>query len=357
MSPDPEPPEVTAPPVPPLDQAVAADQAAAQLTAGHGHHGPLHSHCENCGTKLEGPFCHRCGQHDFDFSRSFGHVFHEALENFFHFEGKFFRNIVTLLFHPGRLTAEFHAGKRAAQMPPLRLYIFVSILFFFVSFAGSKRSDGLLIPDMDAGARAEFAQELQKVAKENPDQAARIQKFQELLPTAGAPAARPADASPAPPPAAAADESALERSLREKSAYALTHQNEIAEAFLHAIPKMLLFCLPIFALYLRLLFRKAGLAYLHHLVIALHFHTFIFLWMLCRDGWAGAAGLVSHGLRGWIVFAGNLWLMLYPLLMLRRLFGNSWRKTLVKTFLLAGAYGLTLGLGFLVVAAVVFLST
>ena len=268
MSPDPEPPEVTAPPVPPLDQAVAADQAAAQLTAGHGHHGPLHSHCENCGTKLEGPFCHRCGQHDFDFSRSFGHVFHEALENFFHFEGKFFRNIVTLLFHPGRLTAEFHAGKRAAQMPPLRLYIFVSILFFFVSFAGSKRSDGLLIPDMDAGARAEFAQELQKVAKENPDQAARIQKFQELLPTAGAPAARPADASPAPPPAAAADESALERSLREKSAYALTHQNEIAEAFLHAIPKMLLFCLPIFALYLRLLFRKAGLAYLHHLVKA-----------------------------------------------------------------------------------------
>lgn len=356
MSPDPEPPEPPAPPAPPLDQAVAADQAAAQVTAAHGHHGPVHLQCENCGTKLAGPFCHRCGQHDFDFSRSFGHVFHEALENFFHFEGKFFRNIVTLLFHPGRLTAEFHAGRRAAQMPPLRLYIFVSILFFFVSFAGSRRSDGLMIPALDAGARAELAQELQKAAQDNPDQAARIQKLQKLLPPAEDPAARPADAAPVRPPAGAADESALERSLREKTAYTLLHQNEIAEAFLHAIPKMLLFCLPFFALYLRLLFRKAGLAYLHHLVVALHFHTFIFLWMLFRDGWAGVADLVSHGLRGWILFAGNLWLMLYPLLMLRRLFGNSWRKTLVKTFLLAGAYGLTLGLGFLVVAAVVFLS-
>src|SRR5690242_8697966 len=112
MSLDPEPPELT-PPALSADAAVAADQAAAHLTEGHGHHGPFHTHCENCGTKLEGPFCHKCGQHDFEFHRSFRHVFLEALETLFHFEGKFFRNIVTLLFHPGRLTAEFNAGKRA----------------------------------------------------------------------------------------------------------------------------------------------------------------------------------------------------------------------------------------------------
>src|SRR5688572_11178452 len=105
MSPDPEPPELSPPPVPPVlaleTAAAGADHAAAHAAGGGNHHGPFHTHCENCGTKLDGPYCHRCGQHDFEFHRSFWHVFLEALENLFHFEGKFFRNIVTLLFQPG----------------------------------------------------------------------------------------------------------------------------------------------------------------------------------------------------------------------------------------------------------------
>jgi hypothetical protein len=135
------------PPTPdadPLTSAVTADQVAAHAAdPHHGAHGPSHTHCENCGTELKGPFCHACGQHDFEFHRSFGHVFLEALENFFHFDAKFFRNIVTLLFRPGVLTADFNAGKRASQMPPFRLYVFVSVLFFFLSFVGRSSSSFL----------------------------------------------------------------------------------------------------------------------------------------------------------------------------------------------------------------------
>ncbi|MDQ5980028.1 MAG: hypothetical protein QG602_3003, partial [Verrucomicrobiota bacterium] len=138
MSVEPEPPE---PPSLPVQDAVAADQAAAHTTESHDHHGPFHTHCENCGTKLEGPWCHKCGQHDFEFHRSFWHVFMEALETLFHFEGKFFRNIVTLLFRPGVLTADFNAGKRATQMPPFRLYIFVSFIFFLLIFLGEKEDN------------------------------------------------------------------------------------------------------------------------------------------------------------------------------------------------------------------------
>jgi hypothetical protein len=343
MSPDPEPPEPSSPPAPPVLAALAADQAVAQAATGPGHHGPFHTHCENCATKLEGPFCHRCGQHDFEFHRSFWHVFLEALENLFHFEGKFFRNIVTLLFQPGRLSADFNAGKRAAQMPPFRLYIFVSVLFFFISFAGTSQEDALAVPVLDAGDGAKILDGLQEVAEKHPDQRAAIARFKETLPPTEIATADPA-------------ESKFEQNLREMGAYALLHQRELATSFLHAIPKMLLFCLPLFALYLRFLHRKSGLVYLQHLVVAVHFHIFVFLWLLCRNGWAALGALPGWGLEGWIRLACNLWLILYPCLMLRRLFADSWPKTLAKTVLLGGAYAFTLGLGFLLTAALVFLA-
>jgi hypothetical protein len=116
-----------------IGENVLADQLETQAAEGAGHGAPVHTHCQNCGVPLSGPFCHRCGQQDLDFQRSFGHVVLEVLESFFHFDAKFFRNIATLVFQPGRLTAEFNAGRRASQMPPFRLYLFVSVLFFFLS--------------------------------------------------------------------------------------------------------------------------------------------------------------------------------------------------------------------------------
>ena len=61
------------------------------------------------------------------------------------------------------------------------------------------------------------------------------------------------------------------------------------------------------------------------------------------------------GLKGWLAFGCNLWLVLYPLLMLRRLFTNSWRWTIIKTGLLGVAYVCTLGLGFVATAIILFL--
>lgn len=356
MSPDSEPPDFSPPPVPSLEGAIAADQVAAHATEASGHHGPVHSHCANCGTALQGPFCHRCGQHDFDFNRSFGHVFHEALENFFHFDTKLFRNIVTLLFSPGRLTAAFNAGKRAAQMPPLRLYIFVSLIFFFVEFTGPKDEQKVMQVDpQDRGALADALKETRDNLKENgttgPEHKI-AEKLDQLTDKVEGKDAQPAGKAAAKKPAQ--PKSALERTLEEKGEYVYRHQHEVAEAFLHAVPKMLLFCLPFFALYTRFLFRKSGQVYLQHLVVALHFHTFIFLWVLARDGWSGTAGLVSPVLGGLIAFACNLWLTAYPVVMLRHLFGNSWKRTIFKAVVLFLAYSMTLGLAFLAAAVIIF---
>ncbi len=388
MSPDPEPTELPALPALPV-----TDQSATHAASGHGHDGSLHVLCENCGTELQGPFCHRCGQHDIDFHRSFGHMFLDALENFFHFDAKLFHNIITLLFRPGRLTAEFNAGKRAAQMPPFRLYLFVSVLFFFISFlgAGSDASGtNLRLPDT-AEARAGLTEAIQGLASETSDPAAkqRLLGALEKLRDPTLQSAALTDEQLRDMPAVLAKQirrelvaeearrkkvqktgdgnwvridekdrktdTAMARYLTEKGQSVLDHQHELQEAFLHALPKMLLVCLPFMALYTRVLFRKTGYVYLQHLIIALHFHTFVYLWWLVSRGWGELMGLWSPGFAGLVGFGTWLWMCLYPFLMLRRLFGQSWIRTTLKTFLLAGTYGLTLGGGFLLTAIIVFL--
>ena len=356
-------------PTPPLLAAVAADAVAAHATETPGHGRPVHARCENCDTPLAGPYCHHCGQHDIDFHRSFGHMFLDALENFFHFDAKLFRNIVTLLFQPGRLSAAFNAGRRAAQMPPLRLYIFVSVLFFFISLLG--RGDfELFRTDPPAGSeefKAGAAGALQEIANATPDPKAKARLAavaDKLKPGA---ATREAASAGDKPAAGRAEpggldlrlngkkQTELERYLAEKGRYAVEHRREMGEAFLHALPKMLLLCLPFFALYTRVLFRKSGQVYLQHLVVALHFHTFIFLWRLVADGWVFLVNAVSPKLAGFVAFGTNLWLVLYVFLMLRHLFQNTWPRTICKTFVLAGAYGLTLGVGFVATAIAIFL--
>jgi hypothetical protein len=354
VSVDPEPPDFSS--SSPISEAVVASAVAAQAADSSGHRKPVHTHCENCGTALSGPYCHHCGQHDIDFHRSFGHMFLDALENFFHFDAKLFRNIVTLLFRPGRLTAAFNAGKRASQMPPLRLYIFVSVLFFFLSFLGRK-NDNLFVADPSDLNNP--------VAKKHlADAVEDIKARKAVRNSAGAASATPVEEKkkrPAETPGGLnifgddKNNTELERYLNDKGRYAVDHQREMAEAFLHALPKMLLVCLPFFALFTRVLFRHSGQVYLQHLVVALHFHTFIFLWRMFASGWAFLAHFLSPKLAGFLGFGANLWLFLYVFLMLRHLFQNSWGRTIFKTLALAGAYGVTLGLGFGITAIVIFL--
>ena len=99
--------------------------------ASHRYDDPAHPRvCLNCGAKLSGPYCSQCAQQDIEYHRSFYHLAHEVVENLFHFDGKFFASVAWLLARPGKLTVEFNAGRRQSQVPPLRFYLFVSVLFF-----------------------------------------------------------------------------------------------------------------------------------------------------------------------------------------------------------------------------------
>lgn len=87
--------------------------------------------CPSCETVLQGPYCHSCGQLAETFERSVWHLVVEGIESFFHFDGRFWRTLPNLALHPGRLTREYLDGKRAFQIPPLRLFLVVLLLVFF----------------------------------------------------------------------------------------------------------------------------------------------------------------------------------------------------------------------------------
>ncbi len=87
--------------------------------------------CLNCGAALGGAFCSSCGQRA-HLHRSLLHLGHDILHGVFHFEGKLWRTIPELFFHPGRLTRRYIDGERAKFISPMALYLFTVFLMFGV---------------------------------------------------------------------------------------------------------------------------------------------------------------------------------------------------------------------------------
>ena len=88
--------------------------------------------CYNCTTPLVGQWCHARGQAPRDFHRSAWALAAEAFESFFHADGRLWRTLWRLVRNPARLTRDFLTGKRAPQIPPLRLFLVVLLVVFLV---------------------------------------------------------------------------------------------------------------------------------------------------------------------------------------------------------------------------------
>jgi hypothetical protein len=97
--------------------------------------------CLNCGTILEGKFCHNCGQENLQIKESFGHMMNHAISDYFHFDQQFFHTLKPLFFSPGKLTNEYMAGRRAQFLHPVKMYIFISLIYFLLVFKENKEDN------------------------------------------------------------------------------------------------------------------------------------------------------------------------------------------------------------------------
>jgi len=96
-------------------------------------HQETSQNCPECAAPLVDKYCHRCGEklpdvHDLTLK----HFIHHGLHELTHFDSKIFRTVQALLFRPGLLTVEYLAGRRKRYVLPLRLFLVIFALNFFL---------------------------------------------------------------------------------------------------------------------------------------------------------------------------------------------------------------------------------
>lgn len=100
--------------------------------------------CENCHAQVNGMYCSQCGQSIESTLKYFWTVILHLLDDIFSFDSRASRTLFPLVFRPGFLTNEYIAGRRVHYVPPLRLYLFISIVFFLtLKFFATSDNSGL----------------------------------------------------------------------------------------------------------------------------------------------------------------------------------------------------------------------
>lgn len=154
----------------------AVEPKAGEVGAdGHTHE----ANCLNCGTALQGDFCHVCGQHA-HIHRTLTAFFHDLLHGVLHFEGKTWRTLPMLAWQPGELTRRYIEGERARFVSPMALFLFsVFLMYAAVSLLG------------DAGSLpVDAKQELQAELQDRQRDLAKLEARRDAAQKAGEPVAK-----------------------------------------------------------------------------------------------------------------------------------------------------------------------
>lgn len=101
-----------------------------------------YTHCRNCGAELQGMYCYNCGQFAHDDSQPFWKYIWQYFENVYQFDYKIPATVWQLFRRPGFLTNEFNEGKIVSYMHPLKLNMFILVIFFtIIIFMGERAVD------------------------------------------------------------------------------------------------------------------------------------------------------------------------------------------------------------------------
>lgn len=143
-----------------LEGLIELGGAAAVEAAALAAHGRPHVNCPNCGRRFEGPYCAHCGQERDTHRRTIGHLLGDFFEDILSFDSRILRTARALVIQPGELTRAFREGRTRAYVPPIRLYFFVTLLFFLILSVS-----GIAIVKLDVTAHTLSATEMANISK------------------------------------------------------------------------------------------------------------------------------------------------------------------------------------------------
>jgi len=94
---------------------------------------PNQVNCQNCEEPYEEgfQFCPHCGQKTNE-DLTISVLFYNTISNYFSFDARFLKSFIPLMFKPGYLASKFLEGKRLLYLHPAQMYLFISVVFFFI---------------------------------------------------------------------------------------------------------------------------------------------------------------------------------------------------------------------------------
>lgn len=305
--------------------------------------------CPNCNTPLKGVYCYHCGQSTRGTDRFFLTLVNEAFEDIFSLNSRVWKTLGNLLFRPGFLSTEYFAGRRVRYIPPVRLYFTMSIMFFLVfalySFfqpddqdeqtsqstsqeVESSAADGEgLLPEVDVEALIEQPAEAKEEAEEESQGPLKIEMLDE----------EELDVSWLSPEEAEHLKQHLKKQAEKVNNLHKVDPGAFAE-YAREVAPIIVFCLlPLVALLLKLFYVFKGMYYTQHLVLAVHDHCFVFLWLTLYYLLDWAAVLVG-GMPKLGSVLMQLWCVLYLWRSLRVVYGQGRAATTFKFLLLGLCY-------------------
>jgi len=106
--------------------------------------------CLNCEQPLTGDenFCSYCGQKNTTKKLSFSVFLNNLFSGFFSYDSRFWKTFIPLLIKPGKVSKQYIEGKRSRFVNPFRLYLNVSIMFFLILGISTKINDPNIPDDM-----------------------------------------------------------------------------------------------------------------------------------------------------------------------------------------------------------------
>jgi hypothetical protein len=365
--------------------------------------------CLNCGYPLNSEiynYCPSCGQENTNTNISFGQLLYDFFNNAFSFDSRFTNSLIPFFFKPGWLTLRFNEGKRASYANPVRLYLVISLFYFFVlNMVGKKITRDMetkmaqqeaanpnlnfsfgpnLVTGTDSlhvmdSLKAELAQLNEEELDSNTREAIKFLGTEKSF-------------DPIKVDTDGETEGSFfgisaenwntynrlkdDRKLTDEMLYdslnldgTSTTQQFIARQVIRVnradkqtlvelvtknLPILMFIMLPIFALILKLLYIRRNILYVNHIMHAIHLHSFAYIVyglsliviMLC-DG--------ESSLGDWAGGLGFTLVTTYAYYSLKRVYGQGWFKTITKFILLGWIYSWFLFIGIMAELVISFL--
>ncbi len=316
--------------------------------------------CLNCGEllQIDNNYCPNCGQKNDHQRVSIWRLTVEFLSNYFSLDSRFGNSLLPFLFRPGYLTNRFREGKRVSFVNPIRLYIILSVLYFFLV--------SLFVDRLTNEVKNASAEDLAKIEKElsnDPDLPDSIPtnfkdaKARDIIKIDSATQFSFFDTDwqnyqnlkdkdltiDQIYDSLKVDDKPFFEGLIVKQFVRIDQSQveNITSYLTKNLSLMMFILLPVVALIFKLLYvRRKQFYYFEHLVHSIHLHSFAYfifsLSIVLNLTW-------EFEITEYAIFV----FLVYFLFSIKRVYAQSWRKTIVKSLIIGWFYSFVLIIAFL----------